>query len=115
MARRVTSRNNLLIDTTEFIGLGAEKYSPAWRDLSRKFRPVTTLLELGAGAGMTGLELLSDRFCQHVCLADIVPECIAQCEANIRLNHLESRAATRLSDVWDGFAVDEQFDFVIFN
>lgn len=71
------------------------------------------VLELGCGTGAIGLALSAKKLGNEVTLSDNDPVAVASAEINAMANALFVR--TVLSDLFDSFDPDRQWDIIIFN
>jgi 16S rRNA G966 N2-methylase RsmD len=94
---------------------GGNKFGQDFVRLLKEIGPTGRLLEWCCGAGFIGFSLLAYGLCDHLVLADINSAAIAACRETIRVNRLEDRVRTYVSDCLDGIPEWECFDMVVGN
>jgi methylase of polypeptide subunit release factors len=83
--------------------------------VSRTVGTAGSVLEICAGPGFIGFDLLGAGLCQRLTLADINPAAVKAAERTISDNQLADRVQVRESDVLSGIAEGEIFDLVVGN
>ena len=76
---------------------------------------VDRVFEWCAGPGFIGFWLLSEGFCNTLCLADINPTAVAACQTTVRKNHLQDLVSVYQSNCFDSIPESESWDLVIGN
>lgn len=100
--------------TPEIDGGGSNKQD--YVDYLRvSFNRVNKVFEWCAGPGFIGFWLLSEGFCDSLCLADINHAAVEACRETVRRNRLESKVTVYLSDCLDEIPDSESWDLVIGN
>jgi release factor glutamine methyltransferase len=76
--------------------------------------PATSFLEIGSGTGVTAVSAALAG-CLAVTASDITPEAVENTRANARRHGVADRVRIVLSDMFEGFALDDQYDMIFWN